>query len=141
VSHDTRDFINRLAKYRIDGRKLKIYPDASGKAGSTNATMSDIDLIRQAGIEVDCPNANPAIRDRVNAVNGMLSHDRMLVNTDKCRQLTDALESQGYDKKGMPEKFDQHPAIDDWVDSLGYFVHRRYPVIRPISDARISFVN
>jgi hypothetical protein len=141
VSHDTRDFINRLAKYRIDGRKLKIYPDASGKAGSTNATMSDIDLIRQAGIEVDCPNANPAIRDRVNAVNGMLSHDRMLVNTDKCRQLTDALESQGYDKKGMPEKFDQHPAIDDWADSLGYFIHRRYPVIRPISDARISFVN
>ena len=131
VSHDTRDFCNRLSKYQADGRKITVYPDASGKAGSTNATGSDIDIIRSSGYAIDCPNANPMVRDRINAVNGLLSHDRWLVNTDTCPNLTDALESQGY-VKGAPEKFSEHPAIDDWVDAAGYFLHRKWALGRPV---------
>lgn len=131
VSHDTRDFCNRLSKYAADGRKITVYPDASGKSGSTNATGSDIDIIRSHGYAVDCPNANPMVRDRINAVNGLLSHDRWLINTDTCPNLTDALESQGY-VKGQPEKFGEHPAIDDWVDCAGYFLHRKWSLGRPV---------
>ena len=131
VSHDTRDFCNRLSKYAADGRKITVYPDASGKSGSTNATGSDIDIIRSHGYAVDCPNANPMVRDRINAVNGLLSHDRWLINTDTCPNLTDALESQGY-IKGQPEKFGEHPAIDDWVDCAGYFLHRKWSLGRPV---------
>ena len=73
---------------------------------------------------------NPAVRDRINAYNGLLSHDKLLINTDKCPNLVNALESQGYDKKGEPEKFSDHPAIDDWADSSGYFIAYKFPVIR-----------
>lgn len=136
VSHDTQDFINKLVRYK--GHNLTVYPDASGKAASTNASMSDIAMIRQAGYSVDAPNANPAVRDRVNAVNALLGHDRMLVNTDKCPEFTNALEVQGYNTKGEPEKFDEHPAIDDFADCGGYFLHRKFPIRKPVIYTGIS---
>lgn len=126
VSHDTRDFINNLAdKYAND---IIIYPDASGGASRTNAAASDIDLLRQAGYVIDCPSTNPLIRDRINRVNALLANDEIGVNCEACPELTHALESQGYDKRGDPEKFDKHPAIDDWVDCSGYFIHRKFPI-------------
>ena len=140
-SHDTYDFINNLNRYK--GKKIIVYPDASGKAGSTNATLSDIGLIEQAGYQVDAPQATPAVRDRINAVNALLSHDRIAVNTDKCPCLTHAFETQGYilkgAGKGTPEKSDKHPAIDDWVDNAGYFLNRKYPVRKPAMDLGIRF--
>jgi hypothetical protein len=138
VAHDTRDICNRLDRYRQGGRMITVYPDASGRAGRTNASQSDIQIIEQAGYRVDAPNANPAIRDRINAVNALFAHDRISINTDRCPMLTDALESQGYDAKGEPEKYNDHPSIDDYTDSMGYFLHRRFPLVRPISQARIA---
>jgi len=129
VAKDTRDFCTRLARYR--DHQITVYPDASGKAARTNAAESDLDIIQQAGFRVDAPKANPAIRDRVNAVNGLFAHDRIRINAAKCPELADALELQGYDD-GAPEKFDSHPAIDDWADSAGYFLHRRFPISRPV---------
>jgi hypothetical protein len=131
VSHDTYDFVNNLYKYK--GYKLTVYPDASGKANKTNAIASDLDIITNAGYQVDAPNANPFVRDRINCVNAKISHDQFYVNTLKCPELTAALEMQGYTDKGVPEKFDDHPAIDDWVDGTGYFIHRRYPISKPYS--------
>ena len=129
VAHDTQDFCNRLARYR--DHRIIVYPDASGKASRTNAASSDLDIISQAGYWIDAPKANPAIRDRINSVNGLLAHEKMRVNCDKCPELTEALETQGY-VKGEPEKFDSHPAIDDWCDSAGYFIHRKFPISRPV---------
>lgn len=130
VSHDTRDFCNNLTRYK--GHNLTVYPDASGSANRTNASQSDIGIIMAAGFNVDAPKANPAVRDRINAFNSLLAHDRFKVNTDKCPELTNSLETQGYDKKNEPEKYDTHPAIDDWVDNAGYFINRRFPVVKPV---------
>ena len=140
TSHDTADFINRCQPYRRQGRTITVYPDASGRSGSTNASLSDIAMLSQShtGLRVDAASANPPVRDRVNCVNALLAHDRMSVNTDKCPNLTHALEAQGYDKKGDPEKFDAHPAIDDWVDGAGYFLHRKFPITRPLAQVRIG---
>ena len=135
VSHDTRDFINNLSRY--PGKNIIIYPDASGNARATNAAESDISMIKSAGFQVCARTQNPAIRDRINAYNGLLSHDRLLVNTDKCPNLTNALETQGYDKKGDPEKWDEHPAIDDWADSSGYFIAYKFPIMRGIQSAHV----
>jgi len=139
ISHDTQDFILRVGKYKRENRQLIIFPDASGDSKTTNATQTDIQMLRQSGLRVDAPAANPAIRDRVNCVNSLLSHDRLAINTDKCPLLTDALESQGYDKKGNPEKFDAHPAIDDWVDCSGYYLHRKFPIAKPLSNFALQF--
>jgi len=140
VCHDTQDFILTISRYRMMGRKITVYPDASGRARSTNASLTDVQMIEQAGFNVDAPDANPMIRNRVNCVNALLSHDRMLVNTDACPLLTNALETQGYDAKGEPEKFADHPAIDDWTDGAGYFLNRRFPIERPVSTMHIKYV-
>ena len=138
VSHDTRDFINNV-KVRYGSHDVTVYPDASGRAGRTNATMSDIGLIEQAGLRVEAPAKNPYVRDRVNAVNSLLSHRRLAVNIEKCPKTTQALETQGYNDKGEPEKFNTHPAIDDWADSLGYCMHRLFPVNRPVINIPVQF--
>jgi PBSX family phage terminase large subunit len=140
VSHDTRDVINNVQS-RYTSKRCIIYPDASGRAGRTNASESDIAMIERAGLMVDAPNANPAVRDRINAVNGLLSHNRLLVNTDKCPQLTFALESQGYTDKGEPEKFNDHPSLDDWNDAAGYFIHQRYAINRDMIFTGIESAN
>ena len=127
VSHDTRDIINNI-RARYGSHDVTIYPDASGRSARTNASASDIDILQSAGLRVDAPSSNPFIRDRINAVNAMLSHGRLQVNTDKCQQLTQALETQGYSANGEPEKFTAHPAIDDWNDALGYCISRLFPV-------------
>ena len=137
VSHDTRDFVQRLSVY--GNRKIVVFPDASGRSGSTNATQSDLEIITQAGYVTDNPKANPAVKDRINAYNGLFSHDNIGINTNTCQQLSEALETQGYNKKGEPEKYDEHPSIDDWVDSSGYFIHRKYPVIKPVIHTGIGF--
>ena len=138
VSHDTYDFVNNLSLYQ--GHRIIVFPDASGKSGSTNATATDIEIINNSRLAyVDAPNANPAIRDRINCFNALLAHDNIQINCEKCPELANALEQQGYDKKGNPEKFDAHPAIDDWIDGAGYFIHRRYPINRPSTSAPFIF--
>jgi hypothetical protein len=118
LSYDTVDFVNNLtSRYGTGNHKVIIYPDASGNARSTNSSESDIAIIKRAGYQVNVNNKNPAIRDRINAVNAVLAHDRVFINTDKCPSLSNALEVQGYDAKGDPEKFTVHPAIDDYCFS------------------------
>ena len=137
VSHDTQDFINNLARFK--DHKVTVYPDASGSAQRTNAANSDIQLIQQAGYHVDAPNMNPFVRDRINSMNALFAHDKIAVNTDKCPELTHALETQGYNDNGEPEKFNAHPAIDDWVDSSGYFIHRKFPIRKPVTRVDASW--
>lgn len=139
VSHDTYDFVNNLARYEREGRKILVYPDASGRRGTTNATRSDIGIIEQAGYSVDAPAANPAVRDRINSYNALLAHNQFAINTDTCPNKTHALEVQGYNDKGEPEKFKEHPSIDDWNDSGGYFIHRKFPVTKPALDINVRF--
>lgn len=129
VSHDTHDFVNNLTRY--DGHDIIVYPDASGANKSSNADATDIDIIDNAGYATDAPNANPFIRSRINAMNALLAHGKMMVNCDNCPELTNALETQGYTDKNEPEKFSEHPAIDDWVDASGYFIHRRFEIMAP----------
>lgn len=131
VSRDTHDFIIKLDRYK--GKQITVYPDASGKNRSTNAVLSDIQIIKSAGFRVDCPNSNSLVRDRVNSFNNKLSKDEILIDANKCPELVDALESQTYDDKGEPEKFNTHPAIDDWVDCSGYFIQRKFPLAKPVA--------
>jgi hypothetical protein len=137
VSHDTRDIINNLQS-RYPGMDVTLYPDASGKSERTNASASDIDILQNAGYRVDAPPSNPFIRDRVNAVNSLLAHGRMSVNIDRCKNFVQAMETQGYNDRGDPEKFNSHPAIDDWVDGAGYCLSFLFPVVKPVAQIQVS---
>ena len=110
-----------------------VHPDSSGGSRSTNSTTTDLDILSdEFGLNVNAPNRNPNVIDRVLSVNNMFRHKKLfIVENERTKPLLDALERQVYDKKGKPEKFDVHPSIDDYCDALGYLVHRRYPVLRP----------
>lgn len=138
VSHNTDDFVNNV-RIRYPGHTVTVYPDASGRSGHTNASLSDIGIIEKAGLRVNVPSKNPFVKDRINAVNALLSHSRLRVNTSKCPKLTQSLETQGYNDNGEPEKLKTHPAIDDWNDSLGYCMHRLFPVVRPVINTPVRF--
>ena len=126
--YDTPAMIN-VIKDRYQGHAIFVYPDASGNnRKSNNASVTDLTLLRQAGFTVLNNAANPAVKDRILAVNGMICANgerRLKVNSDKCPALTEALEKQCYDKNGEPDK---HSGLDHLVDSLGYYVSYKFPV-------------
>lgn len=131
----------KLLEDRYPGRSITVYPDASGKATkSVNASVSDLAILRQAGFAVRVNDANPAVKDRVNAVNAMILNGegkrRLMVNTDRCPHLTENLEQQCYDDNGEPDK---SSGDDHLNDALGYFINQRYPIrSRAISTAGVS---
>ena len=125
---DTPALIAKI-KSRYEGHAILIYPDASGSARkSNNASESDIALLRQAKFNVLVGTTNPAIKDRVLAVNQMIHSNekrRLRVNADACPNFVEALEKQAYDKNGDPDKTS---GFDHLNDAAGYFVNYRYPV-------------
>jgi hypothetical protein len=118
---------------------VTIYPDASGQnTSSKNASESDLSLLRQAGFTLNVDHSNPAVKDRINAVCAMTLNAegarRWLVNTDACPMLTQAQEQQAWGMNkttgqptGEPDKSTGH---DHPNDAVGYFLTKRFPVIR-----------
>lgn len=127
-SHDTQEMaINLTSRYK--NKKLILYPDASGAKETTNASQSDIAILNQNGLTVYSNAANPAIRDRVNAMNRKLSKDELLIN-QRLEKLNYSLQTQAWATNGKPEKYDNHQggSIDDWNDALGYLVAYMFPI-------------
>ena len=114
---------------------ITVYPDASGgNTSSKNASESDLSILRAAGFVVRSDAANPAVKDRIAAVNGMIRNAegerRWRVNTDACPTLTECLEQQAYDAHGDPDKAG---GLDHAPDALGYFLCHRYPVAKRVA--------
>jgi PBSX family phage terminase large subunit len=127
TSMDTQSIIKNLQD-KYNGHDITIYPDSSGKNGSTNASKSDIEMLRAAGYKCDYPSTNPPVTDRVNACNNAFEKKEYLVNTHRCKKGTEALEQQSYDDNGAPDKFKGAATVDDYNDSMGYFMHRKFSI-------------
>ena len=137
VSNDTFEVVNRLTE-RYRGSEVTVYPDASGYASSTNASISDIQHFINAGFHVSAPTKNGRVKDRINACNLLFSKKKLFINANKCNNLIMALEQQAYDKNGQPEKHSGSATIDDYIDAFGYFVVRENPTMKPkINDLRM----
>lgn len=139
VSHDTQEIIKNL-KDSFPDHIIEIYPDASGYAGKTNASKSDITLLKEAGFKINAPRKNGRIEDRVNAFQLLLSNNEFKINTKKCPRSTEALEQQVYDKNGQPEKAGGAATIDDFNDAEGYFIVRKFGLNKTsVSNKAMSF--
>ena len=130
-----------LERYKRRGHAVTIFPDASGQnSSSKNASESDLSIIRQAGLAVRVNSTNPAIMDRVNAVNALILNGqgerRLKVNTHRCPHLTDGLEQQAFDKNGMPDK---SSGIDHVIDAAGYPLAHMFPVNKPATSINMGF--
>lgn len=127
--YDTQAIVRHL-KETYPTNKIFIIPDASGNANKTNSSQTDIKLLRDAGFNIDAPNKNPRVRDRINSVNNGFYRDNIYVNTNKCPETTQALEQHAYDNNGDPEKLTGAKTIDDWNDAFGYPIHRRFGMFK-----------
>ena len=137
--YDTDAIVTKLFTYK--DKKIILYPDASGKARSTNASKSDIQILRDGGFTINAPKANGAVRDRINSCNRMFATDCIFVN-DRVEKLMHSLQIQAYKDNGDPEKWTEHKggAVDDWNDALGYFIVRKFGLIRSgIKQVKLSF--
>jgi hypothetical protein len=135
----------RLLTERYPGHAITIYPDASGQnTSSKNASESDLSILRIAKFTVRVNSTNPAVKDRVNAVNAQIYNGlferRMLVNTLRCPRYTEALEQQPYDLNGEPDKTTGHDHVND---AGGYFIVKTWPIVRNLAatPARITHMN
>jgi len=127
--HDTQAIVNHLKK-TYSKHRIIIYPDASGKSEKTNSSKSDIRLLVDAGFRVDTPSRNPFVQDRINSVNTLFYKKQYFINTHKCPESTHSLEQQAYDDNGSPEKFKGSNTIDDSNDACGYFIDRKFGLLR-----------
>ncbi|MFH8134205.1 terminase family protein [Pantoea osteomyelitidis] len=128
---DTPAMIKQI-KARYYGHEIVVYPDASGNnRKSSNASESDIALLKTANFTVRVNNTNPAVKDRVNSLNAMLCNTygerRMLVNTQKCPKFTQSLERQIYNDKDEPDK---KAGFDHPNDAGGYPIVFLYPIAK-----------
>ena len=130
---NTEDVI-RIIKERYPKRRVIIYPDASGKNQKTNASVSDIVLLKNAQFELNYTAANPRVRDRIASMNAMLHNAtgkrNYLINKKTCPSYAKSLEQQVYNKVGEPDK--EHD-LDHPTDAAGYFIHRVFPLVKPSS--------
>ena len=133
---DTPNII-RIIRDRYPNNPIIVYPDASGaNTNTTNASTTDIILLKNANLAINAPRANGRVKDRVAAVNMALCNNDgqrlYYVNVDKCPNIALGLEQQAYDKNGDPDK---KAGFDHLNDAVGYFVVRKMPIKR-----RIEFV-
>ena len=127
--YDTQQIADKLNGAVYANKKILIYPDASGGNESANAPTSSLEILRSNGLSINANKANPAVRDRINAMNRKLARDELFIN-DRIEKMMHSLQTQGYLDNGKPEKFTEHKggAIDDWNDALGYFISYKFPI-------------
>lgn len=115
---------------KFQGHKIYVYPDASGDSRkSTEASKTDISLLKKANFIVRVNSKNPNVKDRVNSMNAMLQNTygdrRLKLNTKTCPVLTKCLERQIWDEKGEPDK---KQGYDHANDAASYFIAYQYPI-------------
>ncbi len=136
---DTRT-MGELIKNRFKRHHVTIFPDAAGQATSSkNASESDHSILRSFGFSLEVNGSNPAVKDRINAMNAMICNSKgerkLLVNTNKCPHYTEALEQQVYDKHGAPDKSTGH---DHVTDAGGYFIVKRFPIVKKSASSVVA---
>jgi hypothetical protein len=134
-------FASRVRSWGRCGQPInvRIYGDAAGAARST-AGRSDYEIIRQFfrtqpdfRVTYHVKSSNPAVRDRVNAMNGMLRNNqgerRLLVNP-ACKQLIRDLERVSWKADShdnlLPQLDKTNPGLTHVSDALGYLIESEF---------------
>lgn len=130
VSKNTFDIIKNVGE-KYPNNPITFFPDASGYASKTNASKSDIQMLKEAGYLVNAPRANGRVMDRIIATNNKFEKNELFVNSEKCPQFAKALEQQAWDKNEQPEKFSGASTIDDYNDAGTYPIVRLFPIVKP----------
>lgn len=108
---------------------LIVYPDPAGKSRSTKG-ISDIDILRREGIRnLRVPRKAPAQRDRLNVMNGMLAHGRLIVDPKATATIRDLARVKTRPMpSGIVEIDKRDPQLTHPSDGLGYALFYEFPI-------------
>lgn len=135
VSDTTFNIYDNYSSVRKN--RAVVYPDASGANSSSNATKTDIQILRDNFI-VEATKSNPRVRERVLSINVALKAGKLKIDSEACPRLTEALEQQAYTDAGEPEKVTGAATIDDFNDALGYLNFAINPIEKRIISTGIG---
>lgn len=120
---------------------IRLYGDATGQKRTAQTNNTDYFIIRNemksygVPLEMQIPEANPAVPDRVNSVNRLLRDEtgqvRLVVDTS-CQELASDLEGVLRDNRGgilkINNRKDPYFRRTHTSDALGYWTNRCEPV-------------
>ena len=146
VSQAASEFIDRYAKH--NHKSVILYGDPAGRAGQKHGQKSNWSILesslRDAGWNVASrvPAAAPAIRDRQNAVRGLIANAvgdrRLFVNQAKCPYVYRGLSTVQF-KEGSTF-LENEGEYQHVTTAIGYFADVEYPVSGKASRVKISGV-
>ncbi len=123
----------------LDPRNCTIYPDSTGAADSSNATASDIQILKNAGFKIRAHPANPRQRDRIAAVNTRCRATngaiRYFVQQHCTKTINDLNRVQSL-PDGRLDKKQTDSGLTHISDGLGYLISYLFPATR-----RGSYIN
>ena len=112
-----------------------IFPDSTGEARESNATESDLAILKKAGFTVRAHGTNPYIKDRVNCVNTICMTSeyrkdlRYLVNPETCpKTINDLNKQERLDDGRLNKKQEEEAKIGHISAGLGYLMAYNWPV-------------
>lgn len=135
---DTPDLINEILM-RYPNNNVICYPDSTGRhRHSSNASVSNVALLSQSGFSVRAKSTNPAVTDRIAAVNKLFKDNKLFINVSNCPESVRCIEQQSYNKRGEPDK---DSGYDHQNDATGYPIAYECPIRKTIFRINYSFMN
>jgi len=113
-------------------RAVEINPDATGSHSSSNATRSDISILRQAGFKVNARKTNPRQKDRINAVNNMFKSASGKVRyfvDPSCKKTIEDFHKVESLPDGKLDKSAEKAGLVHISDALGYSIYYNFPLL------------
>jgi hypothetical protein len=126
-----------LSKYENHKAGMIIYGDATGNSRDTSSSLSDYQIILDAfknvpGFQLKVKNSNPAVKDRINAVNSkLLAYDgeRHVFVKPGLKTLAKDFMNVTY-KEGTSELDKSELELTHMSDAFGYMIDTEFPVAR-----------
>ena len=128
---NTHEMVTEIER-RYPSRKKYVYPDASGSARRTSSNgITDHIILKNAGYQLCVGSVNPAIADRIAAVNSAfksVSGNIRLTIDPKCRKLLECLEKHTYKEGTRQPHKEGTKDFSHFNDALGYLVNYQMPI-------------
>lgn len=120
-------------KESFNVKQCVIYPDSTGRARESNATESDLKILKDAGFTVRAKPSNPYQKDRVNAVNSLMkSMDgtvRYFINGKNCpKTVNDLNKAERLADGRLNSKQETEQKIHHISAGLGYLIYYNWPM-------------
>lgn len=133
---NTFEMRDEILKRYKDPKKIVIYPDSTGDSERSNATKTDIKILKDAGFQVRAQSHNPYQRDRINNVNSFIkkrTNIRYKVNPKSCpKTVNDMNKRESLSDGRLDKNQEKEQNIGHISDGLGYLISYRFPIIRGV---------